>query len=293
MSETSVENLFGTHRLRVEEALERFLPEAGAVPSIREAMRYSLLAGGKRLRPVMTLATAEMLGGEDANVLPVACALEMIHTYSLIHDDLPCMDDDDLRRGRPTNHVVYGEDMAVLAGDGLSNGAFLLIARETRDKDLVAPLVEELASAAGTEGMIGGQVLDMKHMRGAPDLELVREIHARKTGALFVAGVRLGAIASRAKADILERVTVYGRAVGHAFQIVDDILDVTADAATLGKTAGKDVEQGKLTYPACIGVTASRREAEGLIEEGIEALGDLDRAGDLTGFARFILSRVN
>lgn len=293
MTGSSVEELFRAHRARIEEALDRYVPAQTPVLAIHEAMRYSLLAGGKRVRPAMTLATAAMLGGDEANVLPAACALEMVHTYSLIHDDLPCMDDDDLRRGRPTNHVVHGEAMAVLAGDALSNGAFLLIARETGERDLVAPLVEELAQAAGTEGMIGGQVLDMRHMQGAPDLELVREIHARKTGALLVAGVRLGAIASRADEATLERVTTYGRNVGHAFQIVDDVLDVTADAATLGKTAGKDVEQGKMTYPACIGVDASRREAERLVDEGIEAIAALDTAGDLTAFARFILARVN
>lgn len=293
MSAPKVDELFRAHRVRIEEALDRFVPAAAAVPAIHEAMRYSLLAGGKRVRPAMALATAEMLGADEAEILPAACALEMIHTYSLIHDDLPCMDDDDLRRGRPTNHVVHGEAMAVLAGDALSNGAFLLIARETRSRDLVAPLVEELAASAGTEGMIGGQVLDMAHMQGAPDLEVVREIHARKTGALLVAGVRLGAIAARADTETLERVTIYGRSVGHAFQIVDDVLDVTADAATLGKTAGKDVEQGKMTYPACIGVEASQREAERLVAEGVEAIAALDREGELTAFARFILSRVS
>ncbi|MEZ6196468.1 MAG: polyprenyl synthetase family protein [Planctomycetota bacterium] len=293
MTTVSVEELFGGLRERVESGLETYLPAGGTVPEIVEAMRYSLLAGGKRLRPAMALATSEMLGGDLANVLPAACALEMIHTYSLIHDDLPCMDDDDLRRGRPTCHVKFGEDMAVLAGDGLSNAAFLLIARETRDKDLVASLVEELATAAGTDGMIGGQVLDMKHMGGAPDLEVVREIHARKTGALIVASVRLGALAARADAEVLERVTRYGRLVGEAFQIVDDVLDVTADDATLGKSAGKDVEQGKMTFPACIGVEASREEALRLAAEGIAAIEGLDGRGRLTGFARYVCSRVH
>ena len=256
-------------------------------------MRYSLFAGGKRLRPGMMLAVAEALGGELDNVLPSACAIEMIHTYSLIHDDLPCMDDDDLRRGKPTCHVKFGEGMAVLAGDALSNAAFQVIAEHTRDKDLVAPLVLALSEAAGCAGMIGGQVLDIVSEGSEPGIEAVREIHRRKTGALFVAALKLGAIASRAGGDQLERICEYGRRIGLAFQIMDDILDLESDAATLGKTAGKDLEQGKMTYPACIGVEASRREAKELIEGGRALLDGLDPQGDLEALAGFIYSRLN
>ncbi|MCB9833294.1 MAG: polyprenyl synthetase family protein [Planctomycetes bacterium] len=274
--------------------MARILPPCpDSVSVIDEAMRYSLFAGGKRLRPGLLLAVGEALGGELDNLLPAACAIEMIHSYSLIHDDLPCMDDDDLRRGIPTCHVKFGEGMATLAGDALSNAAFQVIAQETRDQDLVAPLVLELSTAAGTGGMIGGQVLDILSEGAAPDIEVVREIHRMKTGALFVASMRLGAIAARADADQLARITDFGRKIGLAFQIMDDILDLVADAETLGKTAGKDAEQGKMTYPAAIGIEASRREARGLIEEARLLLDGLDPQGDLDALAGFIYARLN
>ncbi|MFT7618087.1 MAG: geranylgeranyl diphosphate synthase type II [Planctomycetota bacterium] len=289
-----LKELLAGHKATIEEAMGSILPMCPPAASIiDEAMRYSLLAGGKRLRPGMMLAVADALGGKRENVLPVACAIEMIHTYSLIHDDLPCMDDDALRRGKPTCHVKYGEGMAVLAGDALSNAAFWVIATHTEDKDLVAPLIAELATAAGTSGMIGGQVLDIVSEGAEPEIEAVREIHRRKTGALFVAALQLGAIASRATEDQLARICEFGRRVGLAFQIMDDILDLESDAATLGKTAGKDLEQGKMTYPACIGVEASRSEAKELIDGGRALLDGLDPKGDLEALAGFIYSRLN
>ncbi len=289
-----LKHLLEGHKQTVEQKMAEILPTCPVNAAIvDEAMRYSLFAGGKRLRPGMMLAVKDALGGETENVLPVACAIEMIHTYSLIHDDLPCMDDDDLRRGKPTCHVKYGEGMAVLAGDALSNAAFWVIAEHTRDKDLVPDLVTELATAAGTSGMIGGQVLDIVSEGAKPEIEAVREIHRRKTGALFVASMRLGAIASRATSEQLEHICEFGRRVGLAFQIMDDILDLESDAATLGKTAGKDLEQGKMTYPACIGVEASRKEAKELIDGGRELLVGLDPHGDLEALAGFIYSRLN
>lgn len=286
--------ILAKHKATVESAFDRFMPasdpDAGIVV---EAMRYSLLGGGKRLRPALVLTTMEALGGEPENTLPAACAIEMIHTYSLIHDDLPCMDDDDLRRGRPTCHVKFGEGMAVLAGDALSNAAFFVIAEETRDKDLVAPLVRELSHASGTEGMIGGQVLDVISEGRTPDLRIVRSIHRMKTAALIRASILLGAIGSRADRDTYRKLSEFGGKIGLAFQIVDDILDEEGDAATLGKTAGKDKAQMKMTYPACIGIPESRREADRLIDEAIRAIESIDRRGELSALAYFICSRVN
>ncbi len=294
MSEQHVKALLARHRETVESALLDLLPpcpESARV--IDEAMRYSLLGGGKRLRPALVLTTADALGGETGNVLPAACAIEMIHTYSLIHDDLPCMDDDDLRRGRPTCHVKYGDGLATLAGDALSNAAFHVIAEHTKDADLVRGLILELARAAGCEGMIGGQVLDVISEGEEPRLERVEEIHRMKTGALFIAGLRLGAVGSRASAETLERFTLYGRKVGLAFQIMDDILDLVSDAETLGKTAGKDLEQKKMTWPACVGLEESRVRVRGLVREAQELIAPQDPRGDLQALAAFIHDRVN
>ncbi|MEE9391868.1 MAG: farnesyl diphosphate synthase [Planctomycetota bacterium] len=294
MSQEPATDLLRHYRPEIEAALENYLPAQGsAVPSIVEAMRYSLLAGGKRLRPAMALAVSSACGGERGDVMPAACALEMVHTYSLIHDDLPCMDDDDLRRGRPTNHVVYGEAMAVLAGDALSNAAFLLIAKQTPSPDLAALLVLELAEAAGVQGMIGGQVLDMVSMGTEADLAAVEQIHRRKTGALIRASVRIGAIAARVDDETLAAFTTYGESLGLSFQIIDDILDLTSDASTLGKTAGKDAEQNKLTWPACVGLDRSRTTALELAEKGRAAIAPYDRKGELSAFAEFICTRIS
>ena len=284
--------LLKRHKAAVEAAFDRLLPSADRRASIVvEAMSYSFKAGGKRLRPAFVLATAEALGGELSNVLPAAVAIEMIHTYSLIHDDLPCMDDDDLRRGQPTCHKKFSEDIAVLAGDALSNAAFFVIAEHTRDKDLVAPLVRELAYAAGTEGMIGGQILDVLSEGEKPDLDVVRAIHRMKTAALIRGSILMGAAGSRASQAAVERLGRFGAAVGQAFQIVDDILDEESDSATLGKTAGKDKAQQKMTYPAVLGIEKSRAEADRLIADGLDALQGLDPKGELRALARFICAR--
>ncbi|MBI2901517.1 MAG: polyprenyl synthetase family protein [Planctomycetes bacterium] len=245
-------------------------------------MRYSLLDGGKRLRPILAIRTCEAFGGAEAEAMPAACALEMIHTYSLIHDDLPAMDDDDFRRGKPSCHKAFDEATAILAGDALQAAAFEVLARRGSDPRLVL----ELAAAAGAAGMCGGQQLDLA--TGAD----VREIHRRKTGALLTAAVRMGAIAAGAPDRALARVTRYGRAVGLAFQIVDDILDVSGSARDLGKTPGKDARQGKKTFPALYGMEGSRLRAEACVREAVTAVAFLgERGARLRELARWILSR--
>ncbi|MBE0656875.1 MAG: polyprenyl synthetase family protein [Bryobacteraceae bacterium] len=245
---------------RVEQALDRLVPAESNPPEIiHKAMRYSLFAGGKRVRPVLCIEAARAVsGGEPDLIMDVACALEMIHTYSLIHDDLPALDNDDLRRGRPTSHKVFGEAMAILAGDALLTHAFVVLG-SIGD----ARLVSELATASGTVGgMIAGQVHDIEGERQSPTAELLDRIHRAKTGALLRASVRMGAIHAGASEDQLDALSRYGEHIGLAFQIVDDLLDVLQTSEELGKTAGKDAAQHKITFPAVYGVEASRLMAE-------------------------------
>ncbi len=239
----------------VDSALDRLVPPENTPPeTIHRAMRYSLFAGGKRVRPVLCLAAADAVSDDAPGALDAACALEMVHTYSLIHDDLPALDNDDFRRGRPTCHKQFGEAMAILAGDALLTRAF-----EVLDD---ARLVHELATAAGTVGgMIGGQVADLEGEGQPPTAELLETIHRAKTGALLRASVRMGAIAANATAEQLEALTCYGTHIGLAFQIVDDLLDVEQPSEKLGKTAGKDVQQHKITFPAVYGLEVSHRMA--------------------------------
>lgn len=245
-------------------------PDAPKAP-LTEAMAYSLLAPGKRLRPLLCLMAAQACGRDGAEALPAACAAEMVHAFSLIHDDLPCMDDDDLRRGRPTNHKVYGEATALLAGDALLADAFRVLA-EGLPEAVGARCCLELASAAGSRGMTGGQALDMAGLpEGAGTAELDR-IHAGKTGALITACLRMGGIVAGASAERLEALSRYGRCVGLSYQITDDLLDATGTAETAGKQVGKDAEKGKTTYPMLLGIDASRRRAEELTIEAIGAL---------------------
>jgi geranylgeranyl pyrophosphate synthase len=266
---------------KVEARLDALLPSADADPAvIHEAMRYSVLAGGKRLRPALVLLGARAAGADEERVLGVACAVEFMHTYSLIHDDLPCMDDDDFRRGRPSCHKQFGEAIAVLAGDALNTHAFAVIAATAPDRSRVAALVTELCRAAGTEGMVGGQVADLAGEGATPGVDRVRSIHERKTAALLGASIRLGALAVGADAAVLDRLTAYGARMGLAFQIVDDVLDEEGVSAELGKTAGKDRARGKLTYPAAIGVAASREAAARLLAEA-DAIVAPHPAGDL------------
>ena len=278
----------------IDRALDAFLPRASVKPTtIHKAMRYSLFAGGKRLRPVLTLAAAEACGGALAQATPAACAVECIHTYSLIHDDLPCMDDDDLRRGRPTSHKVFGEGVAVLAGDGLLTIAFEILAQAApTPRYSTAALIGELAGASGSRWLIGGQVADLegegKKLRGA-DLQY---IHRCKTAALLTASIRLGAMSANATPARLAALTKFGQALGLAFQVIDDILDVTQTTEKLGKTAGKDVAATKATYPAIFGLDRSRREAHRLTRAAHTALTPFGKNGaTLRALADYLLAR--
>ena len=295
-------------REAVDAALERFLPPIGDTPAIvSSAMRYSVFAGGKRLRPVLVLAAAEAVAarlGEDAGAavelaLPAACAIEMIHTYSLVHDDLPAMDNDTLRRGRPTSHVVHGEGMAILAGDALLADAFALIAREPRDRGLAERKLDTIriiADAAGGAGMVGGQALDLKAAEpGAAPLDEsgLHEMHARKTGALLRASALAGATMAGAPEEIVAAVAEYGTHIGLAFQIVDDILDVEEASAVLGKTPGKDAAAGKPTYPALYGIEESRRRADASLRQALDAIAGAGIGGQLPAIARWVVERRN
>jgi geranylgeranyl diphosphate synthase type II len=284
-------------RQTVEEALGAALPAVENDPSvIFEAVRYSLFAGGKRLRPILCLAAAEAAGAKADAVMAAACAMEMIHTYSLIHDDLPAMDNDDFRRGNPTLHKVFGEGIAILAGDALLTEAFRLLSDRSRMGD--APpekalrVVCEIAEAAGFFGMVGGQVLDLIAEGNQVDLPGLLAIHRRKTGALILVSLRAGAILAGANESAVAALSEYGSRIGLAFQITDDILNVEGDAAELGKKTGSDAARGKATFPALMGVEASRARAGALIEEAIDALLPFgDRAMPLCAIARHILER--
>jgi geranylgeranyl diphosphate synthase, type II len=307
---TSLAEWLAARRADVDAGLERYLPAAPACPPrVAEAMRYSLFAGGKRLRPMLALASAEAVAGANAEdpavaralALPAACALELIHTYSLVHDDLPAMDDDTLRRGRPTSHVVFGEGLAILAGDGLLTEAFALMAREPAEHSnppLVARklrAIRVVAEAAGACGMVGGQAIDLAAAgEGAAfDGEGLRAMHARKTGALIRAAAAAGAIMAGATGTQLDAIEAFAADLGLAFQIVDDILDVEGASADLGKTPGKDAAAGKPTYPALFGLEQSRKMASDCVRRALEAL----RAGRLDGrlpeIALWVTSRTH
>lgn len=289
-----------TYLVQQKKAIEVALD--GALPviypeKIYEAMRYSLLAGGKRLRPILCIAACELAGGTAEMAIPTACALEMIHTMSLIHDDLPAMDNDDYRRGLLTNHKVYGEDIAILAGDGLLTYAFEFIASKTENvpPQQVLQTIVHLARASGAAGLVGGQVVDLES-EGKTDvsLETLNYIHAHKTGALLEACVVCGGILAGAPAADLQRLSRFAQNIGLAFQIIDDILDITATQEELGKTAGKDVLAGKVTYPSLWGIEESRRQASQLVADAksqLTAFGS--KALPLLLIADFITSRSN
>lgn len=296
MSPFDLERYLAERRRLVEEALDRFLPDEHVPPpTIHRAMRYSVMAGGKRLRPVLVMAGAEAVGGRPEAVLPTACALELIHTYSLIHDDLPAMDDDDYRRGRLTNHKVFGEAVAILAGDALLTLAFKLMADNAAlvdDPRVVCEVVAEVATAAGTAGMVGGQVVDIESEGRRVSAATLDFIHRHKTAALIRAALRAGARLAGAAPAALAAMGAAGERLGLAFQIVDDILDVEGSLEELGKTAGSDQRKRKATYPAVHGVEASRRRARALVEEAKHALGSLGGAAEpIRALADFILER--
>jgi geranylgeranyl diphosphate synthase type II len=281
-------------RLMVEEALEGALPQQdGPETRVVEAMRYSLFAGGKRLRPILCLAASEAVGGDLKAAMPAGCALEMIHTYSLIHDDLPAMDDDDLRRGKPTNHKVFGEAIAILAGDGLLTEAFVLLS----DYNSLLPeravqVIGVIAEAASYRGMVGGQVVDILSQNKRADLETVQQMHSRKTAALIAAATESGALAGKGSEAQVAALARYGRAIGLAFQIADDILDIEGDTELLGKTTGADEARGKVTYPAAVGLERSRQTANEMVNDALAALeGFDDRANPLRSLANYIITR--
>ena len=278
----------------VDAALDRWVPGESVNPqTIHRAMRYSLFAGGKRVRPLLAIAAAETVSDAPAGIESAACALEMIHTYSLIHDDLPALDNDDYRRGKPTNHKVFGEAMAILAGDALLTLAFQVLAELDTVLERKTRLIGELATAAGTVGgMIGGQVADLEGEGKPPDAALLETIHRAKTGALLRASLRLGAIFAGASAEQYDALSCYGEHIGLAFQIVDDILDVEESTEALGKTAGKDIRQQKITFPSVYGLEKSREMAEQECMRAHRVLEPFgDRAAGLHELADLIVHR--
>ncbi len=282
-------------RLQVEAALDVALPVVYP-EQIYESMRYSVLAGGKRLRPILCLATCELLGAQSAIAMPTACALEMVHTMSLIHDDLPAMDNDDYRRGKLTNHKVYGEDVAVLAGDALLTYAFEYIATQTKGAEplKILDVVARLGKAVGAAGLVGGQVVDLASEGTAVDEQTLTFIHMHKTAALLEVSVTSGAILAGADSSTVERLTRYAQRIGLAFQIVDDVLDITSTPETLGKSVGKDVAAQKATYPSLWGLETSQRKAEQLVSEAIAELRDFgERAKPLVAIAQYITARTH
>jgi len=301
----TVSDYLNARRAQVDEGLLRYLPTPPQCPApVYDAMRYSLVAGGKRLRPVLVLAAAETVGIESPErarelALPAACAIEFIHTYSLIHDDLPSMDDDSLRRGQPTNHMVYGEGMAILAGDGLLTEAFSLLAREPQDPLLAErklKTIQQVATAAGAMGMVGGQALDLDAVGAAKtfDRHSLSDMHARKTGALIQAAAAAGALMAGADDEAVAAIETYGRHLGLAFQIIDDVLDVEGEAGRLGKTAGKDAKADKPTYPAIYGLDESKRMAAERMDRAVGALtGAGLEPGRLADIAAWVVRRTN
>ena len=290
-------------RQLVHAQLERYIEQVPGCPSkLKESMAYSLLAGGKRLRPVLTLLACEACGGDLQAALPAACAMEMVHTYSLIHDDLPAMDDDDLRRGRPTNHVIFGEALAILAGDGLLTLAFEVLARDVQPPHVAAACCVDLARAAGRSGMVGGQVADLaaegrwgddeSEVESTESIETLESIHRRKTGELLNCSLLMGARIAGADAATLRALENYGRCVGLAFQITDDLLDIRGDLQIMGKAVQKDAAHGKLTYPSLLGEAASIDRARSLVSEACCSIAPLGARGQrLEALAQFVLER--
>jgi geranylgeranyl diphosphate synthase, type II len=280
----------------VEDALKRYLSPQRNIPAeIYNAVHYSVFAGGKRIRPILCLAAVDAVGGNLAPAMPVACALELIHTYSLIHDDLPAMDDDDFRRGKPTNHKVFGEALAILAGDALLTEAFVLLSRAEKERLPVQrrlSVILEIAQAAGISGMVGGQALDVLLEKTVPDENILGEIHRRKTGALIVAAVKAGAILFNAPKDKVQALSQYGINIGLAFQIADDILNVEGDRKLMGKETGSDAIRGKITYPSLLGLDAAKEKLRKYVDAAIESIVSFDeRARPLRIIARYIEER--
>ena len=281
----------------IENWLEQHVPEAELSSSgIYRAMRYSLLAKSKRIRPILALAVTESLGGKSDQVLPFACSLELIHTYSLVHDDLPAMDNDDVRRGQPSNHKVFGEAMAILAGDALLTHAFFLMSSpqivSDLSPDLVLLIIQEISKAAGIQGMISGQVMDMEYEGQTVSLSQLETMHSCKTGAMILAAIRIGGLVAGASSEHMEKLGLYGRHIGLAFQIIDDVLDIEGHAELLGKTKGKDRTAQKATFPLVLGLEESKECARQHYLQGVQALEGFGERGEiLRDLAKFIIYR--
>jgi geranylgeranyl diphosphate synthase type II len=297
MNDFNLKGYLAERKQMVDAALERLFPvPAGLEKSVLEASRYSLFAGGKRLRPILCLAAAEVVGGTPESILPAACALEMIHTYSLIHDDLPAMDNDDFRRGKPTCHKAFGEAIAILAGDALLTEAFGFIAEGQMQKDFPADkllkVIGIVVKASGYRGMVGGQVIDLESENQAVDVATVEYMHIHKTGALLSASLEVGALLGGGTEEQIAILTRYGQHFGLAFQITDDILDIEGDAALMGKTPGSDIAKNKKTYPVLLGMTRSKEAALAHVKGAMEALSNFDEKADpLRAIAQYLLVR--
>ncbi len=289
----SFDQLASTYRDAIEGELRRALDFGEGCPErLLAAMDHSLMAPGKRLRPILVLSAAAVCGCDARRALPASAAVELIHTYSLIHDDLPAMDDDDMRRGRPSCHAAFDEATAILAGDALLTRAFEILARDIRPAEVAVRCCQDLAHAAGGSQMVGGQADDLAAEGQAGSLAELEAIHRRKTGAMLAVSLRLGAHVAQADDAALERLSAYGRDLGLAFQIVDDLLDETGETATIGKRTGQDQQRGKLTFPALLGEQESRRRAAQLIESAIHQLAPWgSQAAPLIGLAQFVLQR--
>ncbi len=281
----------------VDRALDRWLPREDVLPrSLHQSMRYSIFAGGKRLRPILMIAASEAVGGSAQQVMHAACAMEMIHTYSLVHDDLPAMDNDDFRRGRPTNHKAYGEATAILAGDALLTEAFRLLAdadaNRSTEPSAVLRVIELVARFAGSQGMVGGQIVDMESEGQEVDFPTLEYIHTHKTGGLILASVQVGAILGGGDEEQIRALTRFAGAAGLAFQIADDILDVVGDQSALGKDVGSDQARGKVTYPALLGLAEARQRAQELCSLAVDSLSPLGASAEpLQMLARYIVDR--
>ena len=278
-------------RIEVDAALEQWVPTPARAGELAAAMRHILFAGGKRFRPALVLLACEHVGGTRRDALPAAAAVELIHAYSLVHDDLPCMDDALLRRGLPCAHVVWGEALGVLAGDALQALAFEVLARHTPPHRPVASMTAALAEAAGFAGMVGGQAQDLAGEGQPPDVDRVRRIHAGKTAAMISVSLRLGALAGGAPAPAVESLAAAGRDLGLAFQIVDDLLDVQGTTAELGKTAGSDAAREKLTWPAAVGVDAALRDAKELVDSALAQVGEGSGRARFAALGAYLLPR--
>lgn len=292
-----IEKYLEERKILVDKALKKFMPEpSGLAGDVIRAMNYTLFAGGKRIRPVLCIAGSEAVGGSADDVVPVACAIELIHAYSLIHDDLPVMDNDDFRRGRPTNHKVFGEAVALLAGDSLLTLAFNLMASYGLDKNgekkALLRVIDLIASSAGYKGMVGGQMVDISYEGKDPDPTVVEYIHRHKTGALIAASVTAGTILAGGNEQEVKSINRYGQQIGLAFQIADDILNIEGDRNVMGKGIGSDKVRGKITYPSVFGISESKNIQTRLIDHAIESLNRFDeRAEPLRDLARYIIKR--